>query len=502
MAFRIEKKYILNKTFAGAVGMGIFLGIVNAYLDTFIFFAGPGTFWDFLIFDVPVTEALARTLVLFLFIIFGYLLSKKEHELQQNKAVLDYSLDRSPESVYWLNRKGCFFYVNQRAVESLGYSEHEFDDLNVFDLFRHTTHCSPEMWEERWIELRKKKTLLFESRLTKKDGTIIEVEILANLTAHNGEEYMVCFLRDISARMAQEKEIRVLNKLIDAANEPIIVSDPDTLKILYVNEKTSESLGYSKEELLHMHTDGIKAPSVHDMDFKHQMKALREKGAMYAFETLVRKDGSRFPSKSNLKYLEIDDQRYLIAFIRDISLEKELQRQIIESNRQLRDTNERLAMSAAKDYLTDIFNRSSFNEFLTHELAELRRYNHGLCVIFCDLDHFKRVNDQYGHAVGDMVLKTFVKIVQKNIRRSDILARWGGEEFIILLPRSHSNDAMNVAEKIRANTEAYPFDTIGTITASFGVVEANQKDTKETLFDKVDAALYRAKKEGRNRVCI
>ena len=501
MAFRIEKKYIHNKIFYTAVGMGVFLGILNAYLDTFLFFTGSGTFLDFLIFNVPLTEAMARTLVLFLFIVFGYLLAKKESQLEQSKAVLNYSLDRSPESVYWLDRKGHFFYVNQQAVESLGYSKEELDALDVFDLFRHKEHCSPEIWEKRWVELKEKKTMLFESRLTKRDGTVIDVEILANLTVHNGEEHMVCFLRDISERIAQEKEIRILNKLIDSANEPIIVSDPDTLKILYVNEKTSDTLGYTKEDLLHMHTDEIKAPSVHDMDFKHQMKTLRDKGAMYAFETLVRKDGSRFPSKSNLKYIEIDERHYLIAFIRDISLEKELQKQIIESNRQLRDTNEKLALSASKDYLTDIFNRSSFNEFLTHELAELRRYNHGLCVIFCDLDHFKRVNDQYGHAVGDMVLKTFVKIVQKNIRRSDILARWGGEEFIILLPRSRSTDAINVAEKIRVNTEAYPFEEIESITASFGVVEANQKDTKETLFDKVDAALYRAKKEGRNRVC-
>ncbi len=119
-----------------------------------------------------------------------------------------------------------------------------------------------------------------------------------------------------------------------------------------------------------------------------------------------------------------------------------------------------------------------------------------------DLDHFKRINNTYGHNAGDEVLKTVAGIVKNNIRVTDIFARVGGEEFTVLAPAIGLEGAKVVAEKLRKSIESRIFETVGTITASFGVAEFNRDEKSEVLIKRTDNALYEAKKHGRNRVVI
>ena len=153
---------------------------------------------------------------------------------------------------------------------------------------------------------------------------------------------------------------------------------------------------------------------------------------------------------------------------------------------------------ATTDALTGLFNRYFFNNILMQELERTKRYNYPLSLILMDLDFFKKVNDNFGHDVGDLVLIESTNVVKNCCRIIDIPARWGGEEFIILLPQTDIDGATRLAERIRHGMEKNSFTTAGKVTASFGVVEMGKSDSD--LFKRVDIALYNAKERGRNRV--
>ncbi len=156
---------------------------------------------------------------------------------------------------------------------------------------------------------------------------------------------------------------------------------------------------------------------------------------------------------------------------------------------------------AYTDPLTKIYNRLHFAHFLDAEIDKVKRYGGKFSIIFFDLDHFKRVNDSYGHLVGDDVLASITNIVSRANRSADIFARYGGEEFIILTPETNLSGAFIHAERLRNDIDKFKFDTIGHITSSFGVTEFDSEaDSVETLLDRADKALYMAKEFGRNRV--
>jgi diguanylate cyclase (GGDEF)-like protein len=160
-----------------------------------------------------------------------------------------------------------------------------------------------------------------------------------------------------------------------------------------------------------------------------------------------------------------------------------------------------LSKQASIDILTGTYNRMQFNCFLDSEIDKVNRYGGTFSIIYIDLDHFKEVNDQYGHPAGDSVLKTFSDIVMGHNRTSDIFARYGGEEFIIITHEADLSNSAKHAERIRAEIEHYSFDGVPQVTCSFGVTEFKKDiDTVSTLIKRADDALYKAKKSGRNRV--
>ena len=163
---------------------------------------------------------------------------------------------------------------------------------------------------------------------------------------------------------------------------------------------------------------------------------------------------------------------------------------------------EELEQLAETDPLTSLINRRKFHELLNYEVERNQRYRSGLSLIMCDIDHFKNINDQYGHDAGDEALITFSKKVSENIREVDIFSRWGGEEFMILMPNANLENARSVAEKLRKVIELTDVDDIDSFTASFGVTHYEENDTAESFLKRVDDALYRAKENGRNTVEI
>lgn len=160
-------------------------------------------------------------------------------------------------------------------------------------------------------------------------------------------------------------------------------------------------------------------------------------------------------------------------------------------------------MQTLSDPLTGIRNRLAYEEAIRLEVERHKRYGRSLCLLMLDLDHFKQVNDSFGHNVGDKVLQSVAKILAANIRSVDFLARYGGEEFVVILPELEITAANKVAEKIRKSIQALKLKIDGKVvqvTISGGIAQIHENDTPESIFERADTAMYLAKKQGRNRV--
>ncbi|AXX87068.1 response regulator receiver-modulated diguanylate cyclase [Malaciobacter marinus] len=168
---------------------------------------------------------------------------------------------------------------------------------------------------------------------------------------------------------------------------------------------------------------------------------------------------------------------------------------------ELKEKSNLLEYQASHDLLTGLFNRQKFHEIFGKEIRRDKRYQNDLSLILFDIDNFKKFNDEFGHNMGDEVLKFIAEVVTRSVREHDTVVRWGGEEFLVLLPETNIDGAMKVAEKIRIAIQEFKSKKIPKqITASFGVTTLFEGDIEEEFIKKADIALYKAKKEGRNRV--
>lgn len=205
--------------------------------------------------------------------------------------------------------------------------------------------------------------------------------------------------------------------------------------------------------------------------------------------------------------IKIAEEDYLrvIEEARDelINLSSNYMQQLIEQRKMI----ESLSSQASRDSLTNLYNYHKFQEIIEKEIYRAKRYNHDLCLIFGDLDHFKDVNDKYGHLAGDVLLKATAECLEDTLRSSDIVARYGGEEFAVILPETGVDDALTVAERLRRNVDSLRIDYEGeklSISMSFGIakLDAANNLSAADLLKRADHALYQAKEAGRNRCCL
>jgi diguanylate cyclase (GGDEF)-like protein len=187
-----------------------------------------------------------------------------------------------------------------------------------------------------------------------------------------------------------------------------------------------------------------------------------------------------------------------IYYVQDVDLIRIYVMDITQRKR----NEEEIYLLATTDSLTGIVNRREFTAILMREMAQTKRHSMPMALIMYDIDYFKRVNDTFGHDVGDHVLQTVTGLVKENIRVTDIVARWGGEEFMVLMPQADIPSARNTAEKLRLAIAGHHFDKVDKLTISFGVAAFEPQDDLNSLLKRVDDALYQAKKLGRNRVEI
>lgn len=189
-----------------------------------------------------------------------------------------------------------------------------------------------------------------------------------------------------------------------------------------------------------------------------------------------------------------------MSYSRWALLMKEYQTELNEINNMLKNKNKEYEVMATTDSLTGLYNRHKFTELYLSSYRSMIQRDNEMSLIMLDIDFFKKVNDTYGHNIGDNVLVQISHALLRTLRNIDIVCRWGGEEFVVLLPTASIKNAKILAHKIKEYIESLEIDVAGHVTASFGVACVQQGESMQELVERADRALYLAKNSGRNCV--
>ncbi len=327
----------------------------------------------------------------------------------------------------------------------------------------------------------------------RKDGTpyLVEWNIAPVRDAAGEVECFVSVQRDITRHAEVE---RYSQTLLNGLGEGVYGIDPAG-RFTFVNpaavallgyDGADELLGRNNHEMIHHTTEGGRHYPESRCPIYRVMATGRPLDAWQ--DWFWRRDGSRFPVEVYASPLEREMGTVFggVVVFRDISRQKHLE--------------EELRHAAFHDRLTGLHNRRFFDNLLARELKRAGRRGVALSLLMLDIDHFKALNDRYGHLVGDDILKHLARVLESRLRGSDVLARWGGEEFIALLPETDLGGAVALAEAVRARVAEADFPGAGRVTVSIGVATHRPREAAKDLVHRADAALYAAKEGGRNRV--
>jgi diguanylate cyclase (GGDEF)-like protein/PAS domain S-box-containing protein len=271
-------------------------------------------------------------------------------------------------------------------------------------------------------------------------------------------------------------------------------------EVLYNKQKIA-ALGFESSDLNEEIGYQFFTERIHPDDYESVMDNMRRhlSGEIPAYEVEYRictKEGNYiwFYDRGKVTKRDSNGSPVMVAgIVFDITKNKELEMKLKESNKKL----EKLVTI---DELTGILNRRKIIENIKFELQRAKRTNSIFSLLMFDIDHFKKVNDKYGHNMGDLVLKSIASTVEKRIRETDIFGRWGGEEFIIVAPDTVVENAYILAEQLRQKISEMNISNVGKVTVSFGVTSYCSGDTVNTIVNRTDDMMYKAKDEGRNCV--
>ena len=311
---------------------------------------------------------------------------------------------------------------------------------------------------------------------------LLFIGILAGRSLQKSEQLKIREAQHRAQACALDSDVvqQKINEII-----PITRSDKQGV-ITFANEAYARLTGYSVEELIGQKHDILRHPSTPRSFYKGLWQTI-SRGDVWEGEIKnIKKNGDEFYIYTHIMP-EYDDKGRRIGYI------------AVRSN--ITDVKA-LEKMVTQDALTGVLNRREFDRRISWQIEESMRYGMALSLIYVDIDHFKQINDRFGHLVGDDVLKTFTQLFRKRLRRSDSFARIGGEEFAIILPHTDLKHAADVAEELRRDIEQAPFTEVARVTASFGVVQLDASDSAVTFLRRADNALYDSKSGGRNRVTV
>ena len=345
-----------------------------------------------------------------------------------------------------------------------------------------------------------------------RDGHAIPVDVSLSPFELDGERLIAAALRDDSARNASLITLRVQATALASAANGVVITDRAGA-VLWANPAASRLTGYPLEELIGGHTRRLKS-GVHDEGFYRDLWATVMRGEVWSGEIVNRrKDGSLYHEEQTIAPV-VDahgEITHLIAIKQDVTDRRHTEEALARAHAELAERlveiealNRQLREQALRDPLTGVHNRRLFDETIERELMRATREKVPLSLVALDLDQLKELNDGHGHGAGDEALRSLAGLLGGSMRRSDFLCRMGGDEFVLVLPGARLADAVRQCERWRVAFDRTPvaLDDGGVTHATFsaGVAEHLPHEAVISLLQRADAALYEAKRTGRNRV--
>lgn len=429
----------------------------------------------------------------------------KEHQIEVEKAIARLALELSEERYRGLIENSPILimrvfpddntisFANDGFCEYFKVQRFEIIGENIFDFI-------PE--EKRSTLIEKVKSI------SKKDEIInFELEITienekkwqkwtyqaifdeaGNIIEYQGMGKDITDLKEAERKVTEQKLF--LQSILDAQENMIIVANKN--QIIVANNSFKEFFGFNEFRIEDNNYQKMFDLLVEVDGYMNKPK--EKEGLQTLYRTAVDQKLVAFQPENFetpkifsvfLSKMSINEETYVVEFLNITEFE--------EKYKEVED-------KASHDPLTKIFNRRKFDETLNHFVNVSKRYKNDLSMIYFDIDHFKKINDSFGHQAGDSVLIELSELVQSKIRDADIFARWGGEEFAILSPETNFDNTIQAAEKIRKEIKNFEFKHVKSVTCSFGVTHLKEKDDIDSFIKRVDKALYQAKETGRNKV--
>ena len=412
------------------------------------------------------------------------------HQGEEDKRLL---LNAAGEGIFGVDTIGQVTFINPAALRMLGFSIEEILGQNVHNLIHHShedgSHSPAEDCPMYASYTRATESHVMDDVLWHKDGSSFPVEYSSMPIIKDCKVTgAVVTFKDLTERKQAEKallESEAYQKTLMAAIQAgVVVIDVEKYTIVDINMAAANLIGAPKEEIIGKECHKYICPAERGKCPITDLKQIVDRSERIVINAL----GEQIPVLKTVVPLTIKGRNYLIESFIDISERKRME--------------EELKRLSVTDNLTQTYNRTKYREVIKKELERTKRSSSPLSVAMFDIDHFKEVNDTYGHAAGDYVLKTLSQIAKGNMRDIDYLIRWGGEEFLVIALDTDLRGAEVLAEKIRKAIENYSFDKVGRVTVSFGVTQFKQDDTEDSFMKRADDALYQAKEKGRNRIAV
>jgi diguanylate cyclase (GGDEF)-like protein/PAS domain S-box-containing protein len=418
-------------------------------------------------------------------------------EVKEARDLFEMFFETIPEATMIVSAKNWNILDCNRAFEKMtGYTKKELYDKNIQEISFFRDSIQEDIFFETIGENTKANNILIE--LLVQDGSLIYGLFSSDTILIEKEKHILFVIKDITEMKNLEQKLKdseeIHRLLVDNANDVIW-----TMNLLgeftYISPSVEKLRGYTVDEVLNQSNEELLCPDsliFFEEGIKTAINCVENDLPFKIFREDVEqpcKDGSTVMTDLTVSGIYDKESRFvgILGVSRDITDRRRMEEEI----RKLSET----------DRLTQLNNRLKLDSVLKHEIERLARSDSACSVIILDIDFFKKVNDTYGHLVGDEVLKEFAMIIKSNVRKIDTIGRWGGEEFMVIMPFTEIDGGKVLAEKLRSKIVQHNFAGAGNLTASFGVAESRGDLSAVELVAKADSAMYKAKHAGRNRVC-
>lgn len=435
-----------------------------------------------------------------------------EDKLRANQRLLESLINASSTLIYIKNLDGRYVLGNQQWANSLNLTVSQA--LGKTDVDLHPLPIAIQLRANDLRVIQEGRPIEFEEEVIGPQGEEqIYLSVKFPIFDTNGKIYATGGIStDITQRIHTEETLRLQSFALEATANAIVITDIQG-NIQWINSAFTRLTGYSLEDVFGKNPRLLKSLRT-PADLYDKLWQTILKGEVWQGELINRrKDGSEYIEEQTITPLMDSKGKitHFIAIKQDITDRRLAEQALREAHEnlqnqyiQIKELQEKLREQAIRDPLTGLFNRRYLKETLPRELARAHRENKPLSIIMIDIDHFKAVNDQFGHGAGDRLLQALSEMLRCLIRESDIACRYGGEEFLAVLPGAALQDSLTRAESFRVGFEqltiTYENHRISR-TISLGVaVYPDHGDDSETLIAAADKALYQAKKAGRNQV--